>query len=311
LSRSELPFKTPLLRDALTAGTSLAMIGEVADLFKRYGISGSERTEAEQLVGLATGRSRFDVYLHPNQPISSDQRRTLQGMVERRLQHEPLAYILGSVAFWTLELKVGPGVLIPRPESEFLVEMSLALIDTMGRKRRLEILELGTGSGAIILSLAVERRGMRILGIDKSLAAIAYARQNIQCYQPAITANDNRIDLICADGFSSLQKKPVFDLLISNPPYIPSAEITGLQNEVCEWEPRIALDGGLDGLDWYRRIESAAATLLRPDGMLVLEHGWNQRLGIQSLIERAGRFALFRATTDYGGKDRVMAFRRK
>ena len=202
-------------------------------------------------------------------------------LVARRLAREPLAYITGLKEFWSLNFAVGPGCLIPRPDSETLIE---ALINQIpDRTRPLSILDLGTGSGCLLVAALREYPNARGTGIDRSPAALAWARRNVDAH-----ALEARATLIESDWPAAGS----FDVVLSNPPYIPSAEVTALEPEVTLYEPHAALDGGADGLDAYRALASRIGHLLKPGGVTLLEIGAGQADAVAAIMAGAGLYIL-------------------
>ncbi|MFH2129118.1 MAG: peptide chain release factor N(5)-glutamine methyltransferase [bacterium] len=282
----------------------------ITEDFTRRGIPGSLRLEAERLVAHALQISRLDIYLQFDKPCTLEEQKAVRQLVTRRFNREPLSYLMESSEFWSLPLAVGPGVLIPRQETELLVEATLKVIRLENRKRSFAILELGTGSAAIPLALSMEEEWLAFTTTEISAEALLFARKNISLYLPELEKRHNRIQLIQADRFDPIKRKPLFDCIISNPPYIPTKDIDQLQEEVRCWEPRRALNGGKDGLDFYRYLKEAAETMLVPGGFLVLEHGYDQRLSIQDMMEQSPGLLVFDSMQDYAKHDRVLIFRK-
>ena len=226
----------------------------------------------------------------------------IRKMAERRANHEPLAYITGSVFFCDLEFYVGTGVLVPRPDSEVLVETALAACDQLN-DGPLDVLDACAGTGCIGISLAsrlLEKKRLNSLiltEIDDDAAD--FASRNLERHPL-----DGRASLVMADLFPADDSRR-WDLIISNPPYIASAEIAALMPEVSIHEPRMALDGGQDGLDFYRRLIADAAGRLKPGGALLLEHGFDQADALAGLFAADGRYEPIQLVRDYGGQPRV------
>jgi len=195
--------------------------------------------------------------------------------VARRACHEPFAYITGQKEFWSLDFKVGPGVLIPRPDTETIVEQALALFPD--RAAPLSIADLGTGSGALLAALLKEFPNAAGTGFETSPQAMAFARANVAAHGMAA-----RAELILADWGAA--PAAAFDLVVSNPPYIPSAEIARLEPEVRDFEPRAALDGGPDGLAAYRALATLLPGILKPGGLAVLEIGAGQDVAMEPMF---------------------------
>jgi release factor glutamine methyltransferase len=200
-------------------------------------------------------------------------------LVARRAAHEPLALIVGQREFWSLDLAVSPATLIPRPDSETLIEAALATFAGRDLPRRL--LDLGTGTGCLLLAALSEFPAAFGVGVDRSFAAVALAARNA-----AMLGLAGRAAFLCADWTLALDAR--FDLVLSNPPYIPTAQIDGLMPEVARYEPRSALDGGADGFSAYRRLVPDLARLLAPGGVAVLEVGAGQAPTVARLARSAG-----------------------
>jgi len=254
--------------------------------------------EAEIVVSGLLGCSRPQLYARAGQRLEKAIASRLGEILRRRAGGEPLAYITGTEDFYGLSFAVTPDVLVPRQDTEVLVEAVLQLCRGIPAVR---ILEIGTGSGAIAVTLAVNCPQAEVVATDISPAALAVARQNIVSHSV-----EERITLVEADLFPVLpQEAPRYDLIVSNPPYIPSSDIDGLEREV-RCEPRLALDGGAGGLDYFHRIVSRAAAFLNPRGRLVFEVGFGQRQAVEQIIAGSKNFFLERVIKDYNGIDRVI-----
>ncbi len=221
----------------------------------------------------------------------------LEKLVQRRRQREPLSQILGEKGFWTLDLMVNHHVLTPRADSESLVE--LALSQTKDHVAG-QVLDLGTGSGALLLAFLSERPGWQGTGVDISADAVKIAKHNAKKCQLS-----DRIEFIGCDWRELPTAK--YDLVLSNPPYIASAELAGLDPEVVQFEPNIALDGGADGLGAYRVLSGLLSKWLRPGGRFVLEIGHKQAQAVSKLLAGIGSFSEIQTHQDLGGRDRIIA----
>lgn len=246
--------------------------------FANKGIE-NPRLDAEILLCAVLKCERITLYVHFDQPLSEEELTEYRGYVARRAQQEPLAYILGEKAFMKHSFKVNPAVLVPRPETELLVESVAKAAAGAGAA---SLLDLGTGSGAIIVSLLELLPEAVGTAVDISAAALAVAGENAE----AIGVS-SRLTLVESDLFAGLPAGQTFDIIVSNPPYIPAADIAGLDADV-QREPRGALDGGSDGLDFYRRIAAGCGTWLKPDGMLAFEVGIGQAQQVAGLCRQAG-----------------------
>jgi release factor glutamine methyltransferase len=258
----------------------------------------SPRLEAEVLLAHALGVPRIQLYLQFDKPLSAPEVDRFREYTRRRARREPTAYLTGVREFWSLSLQVDAGVLIPRPETEILVEACLR-----GRgEESCRLLDLGTGSGAVALALLSEREGWRAVGVDASARALGVACGNAERLGLAERFDGRRGDL-----FGPVPEEQ-FELIVSNPPYIPTGEIAALEPEVSRHEPREALDGGPDGLAVIRRIASEALAHLTPGGRLYLEFGAGQEGAVAEILRREG-YAEVDLVPDYSGRPRVAAAR--
>ena len=257
--------------------------------------------DARLLVEAAAGVTRTDLVTDPYRPLAPEQAATLDAYVERRSRREPVSHILGRKGFWKIMLQVTPDVLTPRPETEVIVDHALR---AFAEHERFTLADLGVGSGAIALAILAERPGARALGIDVSEEALAVARDNA-----AHLGLEGRIALLRGDWTSGLEGD-AFDLVVANPPYIRSAEIAGLDPEVREHEPRLALDGGEDGLRDYRVLAPEVLRVLKPGGLLLVEIGHDQGEAVSALFHAAGAQAVG-VLKDLANRDRVVTGRKK
>jgi release factor glutamine methyltransferase len=280
-----------------TTWTILEVVRWTTGRFERQGI-GSARLDAELLAARAFHRTRVELYVHFDQPLAERELAEYRGLVEQRLAGEPVAYLLGRKEFWSLDLEVSPAVLVPRPDTEALVEQALDLLrEGPGGERSARVADVGTGSGAVGLALKRERPGDEIVATDLSEAALAVARGNAQRLGLDMT-------LVAGDLLAPLEDLGPFDLVASNPPYIPSADIDGLAAEVRR-EPRLALDGGLDGLDVVRRLAAEAPRVLAPGGALAMEIGAGQAPAAKEILHAHG-YAGVGTRRDLAGIERVV-----
>jgi release factor glutamine methyltransferase len=252
----------------------------LTDVFRQAELDSPE-LDARLLVGHALGLDHTALTIESGRGLGDDATHTLAAFAARRLDHEPVARILGVKEFWGLPLQLNDATLVPRPETETVVEAALAAIDSTGpRNRTLRIADLGTGSGALLIALLTELPNASGIGTDVSRDALAAARGNAD--RLGVTA---RAEFTVCDFGAGLTGS--FDLVVSNPPYIASADIDALSPEVRH-DPRSALDGGADGLDCYRTIAGQAPGLLRPNGDLVVELGIGQEPAVATLFRAAG-----------------------
>jgi release factor glutamine methyltransferase len=262
------------------------------------------RFEARLLLGHATGLSTEQLIARGTQAASPAVAAALRTLTARRVQREPMAYILSEREFWGLTFKVTPAVLVPRPDSETLIEAALALL--ADHKHRWHILDLGVGSGCLLLTLLREFPKATGLGMDVSPEALAVARANAEALGVARRASLVRDDWRRANWTERLGGP--FDLVVSNPPYIAATAIDGLMPEVARFEPRLALNGGPDGLDAYRILAAEAPKLVTRGGWLAVEAGEGQAPKISGLFASAG-LAPKAPWKDLGGIERVVAAR--
>lgn len=258
----------------------------------------SPRLEAELLLCTVLGQQRSYLYTWPDRALTEDQQLRFETLLARRIAGEPVAHILGERGFWTLELKVTPDTLIPRPETELLVEAALARIPI---DAAWQIADLGTGSGAIALAIASERPGCRLCAVERSAAALAVARENAE------KQGLDNIEFLQGDWFGPLRDRH-FDMIVSNPPYIPQQD-PHLKLGDVRFEPLTALASGEDGLDDIRHIVATAPDYLKPSGWLLLEHGYDQGEQVVSLLRQAG-YGAAEDLPDLQGHGRVAVGRR-
>ena len=236
------------------------------------------RRDAGSLLSFILGKDRTFLISHAEDQVGDDAFRRFQESVERRASGEPLQYITGVQDFFGREFRVTPDVLIPRPETELLVE---AAIELTGRESEPLICDVGTGSGCIAVTLLCEVRGARAVAVDKSAAAIEVARLNARNHEVL-----DRVEFAESDCFDALDSsRQRFDMVVSNPPYVSAAMIDGLQREVRDHEPMIALSPGPDGLSVIRRLVDEAPGFLRKNGQLIMEIGFDQGEAVQSLVD--------------------------
>jgi len=252
--------------------------------------------DARVLVEAACGVTRADIVGDPYREVGPEQAARLDDYLERRIRREPVSHILGRRGFWNIMLGVTPDVLTPRPETEVIVDHVLRQFPE-GRPFR--ILDLGVGSGAILLAILAERPAARGLGVDASEEALAVARDNAASLGMA-----GRVALLRGDWTAGLADAD-FDLVVSNPPYIATDVIETLDPEVRVYEPRLALDGGPDGLDAYRILAPEILRVLRPGGRFLVEIGYDQRAAVDALFRQAGALEV-ETLPDLSTHDRVV-----
>lgn len=278
-------------------GSVGAWLCQAGQVLRAAGIE-QPRLEARWLLAHVLGCREEDLLRDPRAAVPADRGAVFAGLVRRRAEREPLAHLLGHVGFWTLDLAVSDATLVPRPDSETIVEASLAAFPDRGQVRR--VLDLGTGTGALLLAVLSECPQAWGVGVDLAPAAAALAARNA-----AANGLGDRACFVAADWDAPLAGR--FDLVLSNPPYIESGDIPALMPEVSRHEPRLALDGGADGLDAYRLILRRLTCLLAPGGRAVLEIGAGQRPDVEAIGCREGLVSLG-CGRDLGDVDRALVF---
>lgn len=267
-----------------------------------FRLAGIEAPEADSRLLLchALRLTRAQLLSQSDRLLDAREVEFIQALSARRLRREPVSRILGRKEFWSLDFQVSDAVLVPRPETEIIVEQALDLVRRERREREpLRILDIGTGSGALLLALLSELKAATGIGTDISMAAIEVARGNAERNKFGGRAN-----FVCCSLASSVAGP--FDLVVSNPPYIARAEIPTLDPEVRDFDPALALDGGADGLDFYRAIAREAERLLAPGGHLVVELGAGQEAAVTALFKTAG-LTVTPARPDLAGIPRALS----
>ena len=255
------------------------------------------RLNGELLLSGVLGIKRLDLYLQFDRPLRPEELAEFKARLLRRAKREPLQYIEGEAHFRDLRLRVDPRVLIPRPETEQLVQR---VLDWAAGRPGLAAADVGTGSGAIALALATEGPFERVVATDVEPGALEAARAN-----HALAARDSPVEFRLGDGLAPLAGER-FDALVSNPPYVATAERDSLDTEVRDWEPAAALFAGGDGLEVIRRLVAGAPSVLRPGGPLALEIGVGQGAAVAELVRAAGGFGAPRVEKDLAGRDRIV-----
>lgn len=280
------------------------VLGWSASYFNSHEID-SPRATAEMLLANTLKTKRIDLYLNYDKPLLQDELQQFKQLLKRRINREPVAYITGSKGFWSLDLTVTPDVLIPRPETECLVEAALQHMSVSNGMPVKRILELGTGSGAIVIALAVENEHHCFFASDRSVGAIEIAAANAKAHHLG-----GRIGFFCADWLDALATpRCSLDMIVSNPPYIRQSVIPTLQPEIVHFEPVSALDGGKDGLLCLQEIIGNAHAYLKPGGLLMLEIGHDQKNEVEHIAAVDGRYEEIIFFKDYAGHDRVVQMR--
>ena len=288
----------------------------------------SPRLSAELLLSHVLGLKRIELYTQFDKPVTKEQLDRLRDLVKRASQQEPIAYLIGKTEFYSLELNITPDCMIPRPETELLVERAIEFLRTrpvrnsmmrnMAQKGEVSngassgkqfVCDLCTGSGCIAVAIAKNFPDADIIATDISDAALSVAAKNVERYQLS-----ERIKLLCGDLFEPILPQldiDRFDLIVCNPPYTKACEFESLEKNIKAYEPRIALYAGEDGLDIYRRIIEKVNTFLKPDAALMLEIGYSQGQVVRELLEQTGCFGEITIEKDFHNNDRIAIARRQ
>jgi release factor glutamine methyltransferase len=283
--------------------TVLEIIQRSSEFLAKKGVD-SPRLQTELLLAHLLQLPRMQLYLNFERVLAEEEVDRFREYIKRRAQREPLQHIIGSTSFCGFEIAVNRDVLVPRPETELLAEHGwLFLNDQAALKRGVTALDFGTGSGCIAIALAEKCPRVEVYALDRSEPALKVAAQNA-----AVLAD--RIRFVLGDGFDSLAKDLQFDLVISNPPYIPTAEIDTLEPEVRDYDPRQALDGGADGLDFYRKLAIEVPPLLKPGGKVMLEFGDGQAEKLQETF-RSENWIVEAVIEDYTRRPRILVASRE
>jgi release factor glutamine methyltransferase len=262
----------------------------------------SPRLQAELLLAHVLKLPRMKLYLNFERALTETETAAYRELIKRRSQHEPLQHITGSTSFCGLEIAVNRHVLVPRPETEILAELGWSFLSTINPQPSIA-LDFGTGSGCIAIALAVKCPTANVIALDVFPETLDVAKQN--------AARNNlpkKIEFLQSDGFAALPKETQFDLIISNPPYIPTGEIATLEPEVRDYDPRGALDGGDDGLDFYRRFAIEARKFLKPEGKVMLEFGDGQGDAVRNIFEEQ-KWIVEAIREDYTQRQRILIAR--
>jgi release factor glutamine methyltransferase len=285
----------------------LQVINGWADFLKGHQIE-NPRLNAELMVAHALGLTREKLYVELKREADPKEQAMIESLMMRRIRGEPLQYILGHQEFWSIDLKVDPRVLIPRPETELLIEEALHIFSNSPPIGSPRILEIGTGSGAIAIALAKELEEAFIVATDISDRALMLARENA-----SKAGVQRRIAFVLGDLFGPFGRRggqDGVDMILSNPPYVPRSEMESLAEEVRGHEPRAALEGGEDGLDFYRRIIGQAPSCLNDQGWLLLELGQGQGRAVIEMVRQCGAFREPELLRDFSGIERVIKAQR-
>ena len=286
----------PLTPKPADATPTLLTVWKAAQARLKAGQIDSPAIDARLLLEAAAGASRTDILTDPYRAVGEDQRQAYEAMIDRRLRREPVSRIVGKKGFWKIMLNVTPDVLSPRPDTETILDVALL---AFAPHESFSAIDLGTGSGAILLALLSERTAASGVGTDISSEALAVARENAANLDLNGRATFLRTEW--AAGFADHS----FDLVVSNPPYIPTDHIQTLDPEVRDHDPHLALDGGPDGLQAYRDLAPEVMRILKPGGTFAVEIGWDQGPQVKALFEAAG-FADVKVVKDLADRDRVV-----
>jgi release factor glutamine methyltransferase len=278
--------------------SALDLVREATEALQRAGAD-SPRLDAELFLAEALGSERFRLYLEPKRRVTAEERSRFEELVHRRARREPAAYILGRKEFWSLELRVGPGVLVPRPETECLIE---AALQRLAGRRLGTVLDLGCGAAPLAIALALNLDLRRVIAVDRSIDALRYARDNVRRH-----SLQGRVFVLAADlldGLAPAALAPV-DLIVSNPPYIPSAAVANTMPEVSIHEPREALDGGPSGLELTERLLRSGRAVLARSGAILVETGDGLMSRLMRLARRLG-YKRLDVVRDLAGRPRAL-----
>ena len=286
--------------------TIIELLKETQQYFKKSGIR-TARLDSELLLSFCLKRDRVKLYVDFESPVTQEELSRFRELVRCRAKREPVAYILGYKEFWSLKIRVNRDVLIPRPETEVLVDEAVGILkETCRNNEQQRVLELGTGSGAIPLSLAKGKENIIVFSVDRSCKALKVAKENAGLYEFG-----NRVCLVCGDCLSTFNCKEKFDLIVSNPPYIRTGDIDGLEPEIKDYEPREALDGGRDGLVFCRNWIPKIPVLLKKDGWAAFELGDGQAQAVSQIFMSTDFYENIKIVKDYARHERVILARKK
>ena len=265
------------------------------------------RLSAELLLSNVLGLKRIELYTQYNRMVEQEHLARLRELVKRAGQHEPVAYLVGRAEFYSIEFEVTPDCLIPRPETELLVQRSIELLRLRAGPH--QVCDLCTGCGVIAVAIAKNVPDAKVIATDLSEAALGVAAKNVRKY-----GLDDRVELLRGDLYEPLIPQldmAPFDLIVCNPPYVSAAEYEKLEKNVKDYEPRTALYGGEDGLELYRRIAEQVGRFLDSDGALLLEIGHEQGSAVRALLEQTGLFEIIKVDKDLSSHDRIVMAQRK
>jgi len=285
-----------------TVWTIKALLTWTTEFLAKKGIE-NPRAEAQVLLAHVLKCKKVDLLVRYDEQPSEAERARFRELIHRRVAGWPVAYLVGTRDFYLLSFEVSPAVLVPRPETETLVLEALAFLKPLQEPT---VLDLGTGSGCIAVSIAHQKKDARVTAVDVSPDALDVAKRNAAKHDVA-----DRIEFLKGDLFAPLAAGSTFDLVVSNPPYIAHAEFASLAPDVRDHEPRVALDGGPDGLAFYRRIANGVVQFLKPGGRLLLEIGYTQESAVHTLLRHQPELEIGPTLKDMAGHPRVVVAKRK
>ncbi len=287
-----------------TQWDSKQLIIEAINLFKKANIP-KPRLNAELIMVHCMNKERIDLYIDYKKKLTRIEANYFRALIQRRLQKEPVQYIIGRTEFMGLPFYVNKHVLIPRPETEVLVEQVMNHV-LENKKRNYRILDIGTGSGNIIVSLAKYAPKCLYMGIDISNAALKVAKKNVK-----LNKIKDDIKFLNGDGFECFSRRRHFDVIVSNPPYIKSSDLDSLQDEVKMHEPRIALEAGEEGLDKIKYLIDNSYKFMKKNALLTIEFAFGQCKSVKSYAIKKGKYKHIRIVKDLSGIDRIIMMNRK
>ena len=285
---------------ALEIWTIKKLLEWISEYFESSGVD-SPRLSAELLLCHVLKLERIQLYTLYDRVVQAEQLTALRALVKRGAEQEPVAYLVGRCEFYSMPLKITPDCLIPRPETEHLVERAVDFL--RGRPSPQYVLDLCTGSGCIAAAIAKNVKDVQVVATDICDNALKVAAENIRRHKL-----DNKVKLLCGDLFDAIIEgldETRFDLIVTNPPYVSDLEYEKLDKNVKEYEPKLALYAGLEGLDTYERILEKVDNFLKPDGALMMEIGYAQGPAIQRMLDEAGIFKEIRIEKDFANNDRI------
>jgi release factor glutamine methyltransferase len=284
----------------MNSDTVLSLLKKATEYFNEKGISEAKRS-AEHLLAHALGQKRIQLYMRFDQPVSDDELERFRSFVRRRLANEPVQYIVGSTEFYGMEFELTSDVLIPRPETEHLVEAVVDWVRAHDGASAPRLLDIGTGSGCIPVAIAAQLPSCICTALDVSEAALNIARRNASRH-----GVESRIHFLQHDILNgSLPDEQRFDIVVSNPPYVAKADVAELQPEIRVHEPMLAITDNGDGLTFYRKIAGNALTLLAPGGLLAMEIGYGQSSAVKNIFLQSS-ISVTKVIEDYAGIERVL-----